>query len=187
MRRRFSIEYLFLSCRSLSSSSSIPHQSGRRAPNKLQTYGRFDALVVRQFTISLLNFWWEPLVSARTATSAHRCFVVSAGDAQCVLPLEGDNQCGVRNWQNASCDNNCHYYPFKYSFGLCNCIRRRRLCHFWSRSEMHKQTTPDWKAMSIHHSNGFVCALQLQSMRVCAVCTSTLRNYLSGKSHHADV
>lgn len=172
----------------------------QRAHSKLRTYGRFDALVARQFTISLLNLWWAltsslclnaAMQTTHTSLPAQMnwrlCAVRCALCMRCVLSLEGDNQCGVRNWQKASCDNNCHYYPFKYLSVDSWCVFA-----IWLRSDMHTiehmndALTPSHACESIHHSNGpngFMRRCSRFGMRVdilwccCGVCRNTSRRW----------
>lgn len=121
--------------------SLINRKISERAQSKRRTYGRFGALVVRQFTISLLNIYLMSTDSLAVNVSNVHCTSMDRQNGKrekerveterctgCAVSfffvcteysmpsLEGDNQCGVRNWWKASCDNNCHYYPFKYLF-----------------------------------------------------------------------
>lgn len=76
--------FFFLLVPAVRRRSLINRKTSRRAQSKLQTYGRFDALVARQFRISLLNLWWAPmhqcvcLVQMRYVCCCHQRVIISA-------------------------------------------------------------------------------------------------------------
>lgn len=117
--------------------SLINRKTIQRVNSKLQTYGRFGALVVRQFTISLLKFdLHTPFLAGLQPYNCDAAHFRHSAESQrrieayvwCVLSLKGDNQCGVRNRQKASCDNYCRYYPFKYLSAHSWCIFPTQRC-----------------------------------------------------------